>query len=78
MPVKSDALPRGRYTEVTEGLMLLERLILWGKPDAGDPMGKAEALRQAPLDVRQANSQQQNGDSRPADWAGWVLSGEWE
>jgi len=59
-------------TSGTRTMMAMFYENLWGKQ-----MGKAEALRQAQLELLKANRTQHNGDSRPADWAGWVLSGEW-
>jgi CHAT domain-containing protein len=49
---------------------------LWKNERNGGPLGKAAALQQAQLSVMQANSQKFN-DSRPAEWAGWLMSGEW-
>jgi CHAT domain-containing protein len=50
---------------------------LWGSAQGGRPLGKAAALRQAQLDLIKENRARFNGDSRPVDWAAWVLSGDW-
>jgi tetratricopeptide (TPR) repeat protein/CHAT domain-containing protein len=63
-------------TSTTTTLMNRFYTDLWQKK-AGVKIGKAVALQQAQLVVIEKNRKQFAGDSRPADWAAWVLSGDW-
>ncbi|MEW6544077.1 MAG: CHAT domain-containing tetratricopeptide repeat protein [Nitrospirota bacterium] len=51
---------------------------LWRDAKDGRPLGKAAVLRQAQLDLMRENRARFNGDSRPIEWAAWVLSGDWQ
>jgi CHAT domain-containing protein len=64
--------------EPTATLMKSFYSMLWETPQAGRPLGKASALRKAQLNMMRENRARFNGDSRPADWAAWVLSGDWQ
>ncbi len=63
--------------EPTVRLMTTFYGALWREAKDGGSLGKAAALRQAQLDLMKENRACYNGDSRPNDWAAWVLSGDW-
>lgn len=51
---------------------------LWQNPKKDRVLGKASAIQQAQLALMRENRQKYQGDSRPMEWAAWVLSGDWQ